>query len=67
MNDGNCVIFLLKLTTQNKHVYRTWTSSQFHRDKEADMARRQTKAMVVNGNTQTAVSCYGRFCTLVLL
>lgn len=67
MNDGNCVVLMLKLTTQNKHVYRTWTSLQFHQDKEVDMAKRQTKALVVNGNTQTAVSCFGHFCALVLL
>lgn len=59
------VVLLPKLTTQNKHLYRTETFLQLIVCTKR-LAIGQTKALVVNGNTQT-VSCFGHFCALGVL
>lgn len=47
---------------QNKNIFTTR-----HLHGQADTAIRQTKALVVNGDTQTAVSCCCHFCALGVL
>lgn len=51
MNDGSCVVSLHRLTTQNKRVYKTGTFYNWS-GTTADTATGQTKALVVNDNTQ---------------
>lgn len=68
MTDGSCVVLSVQADhTEQTFKYKNRNISHQIICTNTDMAIGQTKALVVNDKTQTAVSCCGHLCTLGVL